>query len=505
MLVRNSLAHLLARMSSLGAGLAIIPLIATTLGREPLGLVGVYVSLQGMLALFDLGLPIAVNQEVSILSTRPDGGPLRASLVRTLELPCWLIVGVLVAIGWAINGPLVHHWFIAEHMAAGTLELALHLIFVAVAIRFPVAFYSNVLFGQRRHFYPNIVTSTAAVARIAAAVVALVEFKVGIVGFFVIQLVANLGEVALLAAGAWWRDGWLRARPQRHLLRKLTARLGTYFSISLAGAALAQIDKVLLSKMLPLSDFGIYAAGYTLAAGLVALSYPIGNAAFPQLTRDIVEGKSSAVTRMLTSAMELTIFLVVPIASVIVARPDAALHILFVAHAFPVGLGQILPLMILGGLAQSLVTLPHMFGIAAGRLHRIFWINALLIVPFALAIWFGARTFGLEGAAGAFALMSLVRLGAYWAAIRTGAGQERAWLRGMVSAGVAVPGCLIGAAILTSLAWNPGTRIAMFIAGYAILAVAVASSLPACRQWLRQVSPWCLRPLPCQHKEDRKP
>ena len=318
----------------------------------------------------------------------------------------------------------------------------MHLIFVAVAIRFPVAFYSNVLFGQRRHFYPNMVTSTAAVARIAAAIVALVEFKVGIVGFFVIQLIANVGEVALLAAGAWWRNGWLSARPQRHLLRKLTPRLGSFFSISLAGAALAQIDKVLLSKMLPLSDFGIYVAGYTLAAGLVALSYPIGNAAFPQLTRDIVEGKSSAVTRMLTSAMELTILLVVPIASVIVARPDAALHILFVAHAFPMGLAQILPLMILGGLAQSLVTLPHMFGIAAGRLHRIFWINALLIVPFAVAIWFGARTFGLEGAAGAFALMSLVRLGAYWAAIRTGAGQERAWLRGMVSAGVAVPGAL---------------------------------------------------------------
>lgn len=489
MLVRNSLAHLTARVSSLVAGLAIIPLVSATLGREPLGLVGVYVSLQGMLALFDLGLPIAVNQEISIVSTSSDGRTLRGPLIRTLELPCWMIAGLFMAAGWAANGFLVHSWFNAEHLSDHTLKLALLLIFAAVAIRFPVAFYSNALFGMRRHFYPNMVTSAAAIARVTAALIALVAFDVGIVGFFVIQVAANIAEVTLLAIGAWWREPWLTATPRRHLLHKLTPRIGYFFAISLAGAALAQADKIVLSKILPLSDFGVYAAGYTLAAGLIALSYPVSNAAFPQLTRDATEGKVADVARLLVSAAELTVLVVVPIGAVIVARPDVALKILFVAHAFPKGLGHILPLMMLGGIAQSFVTLPHMFSIAAGRLRQVFWVNFLLIAPFAIAVWIGERSFGIEGAAAAFALMSLARLGAYWASVWTAVEQRRSWLHSAAGVALAVPGCLVAAMVLTSAAWSPAAQIAMFFGSYAALVLGSALSLPTCRERLRHYSP----------------
>ena len=62
MLVRNSLAHLAARVTSLAAGLVTIPLVTMTLGTEALGLAGAYATLQAMVGLFDLGVPTAASE-----------------------------------------------------------------------------------------------------------------------------------------------------------------------------------------------------------------------------------------------------------------------------------------------------------------------------------------------------------------------------------------------------------------------------------------------------------
>jgi O-antigen/teichoic acid export membrane protein len=85
--IRNPIAHFTARILSLGAGLALIPLVTLTLGAEPLGLLSVYATLQGMLALFDLGLPVIVNRQLAILTGRNNSHDARAQLIRSLEVP----------------------------------------------------------------------------------------------------------------------------------------------------------------------------------------------------------------------------------------------------------------------------------------------------------------------------------------------------------------------------------------------------------------------------------
>lgn len=487
LLIRNSLAHLAARSLSLAAGLITIPLVSITLGREPLGLVGVYISLQGMLALVDLGLPIAVNQEVSVLSTKTAAPQSRASLIRSLEVLCWTIAAAVMALGLAATGPLVYHWFNVGLIPHPTLELALALIFVAVAVRLPIAFYSNALFGMNRHFYPNFVTSVMAVIRVVAAVIALVTFEVGLIGFFVIQLIANILEVLLLAVGVWRRERWYSTWPRLRIIRELTPRVGLFFALSAAAAALAQIDKVILSKMLSLTDFGIYSAGYSLAAGLLALSYPVSNAAFPQMVRDIAEQRQSDLRRLVLSASEFTILLIVPISAVIIARPDIALEILFATHSFPKELEIILPIMIAGGIAFSFVTLPHMYIIASGRLRHLLLINLMMLPAFAGAIWAGAAMAGIWGAAIAFAAMCIVRVLAYWSALSITGTQSRVWRNAAGIAIAAIAGCVLVARYITLWELSLSGRITMLFISCAILAGMLALVLPDCRQRLRQV------------------
>ncbi len=483
MLIRNSLAHLIARLASLGAGLISIPLVAMTLGTESLGLVGVYATFLSMLGLFDLGLPMSVNHRLAVLVGRDAPRLVQDTLIRSLETVFWLMVGCFLLAGLLAKGPLTHHWLNVERLPRDLVETCLLLIVIGVAIRFPVAFYSNVLFAFDRHFYPNAVITASAVARTAVALVALVHYQVGLIGFFVIQLVANAFEVILLAAGVWYASPNRLVRPQWIQLRQLAGTAGILTAISLTSVGLLQIDKIILSKLLTLEDFGIYSAAYVLASGVFALSYPVGNAAFPQLSQSLNQHKWDAATGLVRLSTEATVLLVVPLGCVLALQSGPALDLLFLVRDVPPQLAAILPLMMLGGIANGLVTLPHLFQVASARALVVLWINVAFVVPYAVLAVLFSINWGVWGGALAFALFNFVRLFVHWAVL-------------LMSPAAAIwrpiPAPVIGAiAASMVLAWavtlmpasQPG-RIMLLVVSVPVLMGLLTLGLPLSRQRL---------------------
>lgn len=426
-MLRNSFAHLIARIAGLGAGIVTIPLVTLTLGTEALGLVGVYATLQAMLGLFDLGLPVAANHRLAILIGRNAAPAEKAVLVRTLETVFWALVALFVIVGFGLRGPLAESWLNVSVLPRATLDTALAVMIAAVGVRFPGAFYTNVMFAHDRHVYPNAVTAVSAVLRILVSVAALVWFNIGIVGFFIIQLIGSIAEVALLAGGVWRGQPHRWIAPRWVVLGDIGAKAGGLTLVSLTAVVLSQIDKVILSKLLSLGDFGLYSAGYTLATGLVALSYPVGNAVFPQLSRSL-DSEGSDTKRIVQTATELTILIIVPLGCVMVMQAEPLLRLLFLVMPLPGGLAHIVPLMMLGGIAQGFVTLPHLYQVAAGRVAAVVWINAVFLIPYGVGILAATTKGGLLGAASAFTVFNIARLFVHWGSLVADRDARPRWL-----------------------------------------------------------------------------
>ncbi len=482
-MLRNSIAHLIARIAGLGAGIVAIPLVTLTLGTEALGLVGVYATLQAMLGLFDLGLPMAVNHRLAVMIGREAAPAERAVLVRTLETLFWALVALFFVIGFGLRAPLAESWLKVTILSPATVDTALGVMIAAVAIRFPVAFYTNVLFAHERHIFPNAVTAASAILRILVSVVALVWLNVGIVGFFVIQLIGSVAEVALLVGGVWRAQAHRWVRPRWAVFRDIGAMAGGLTLISLTAVVLSQIDKIILSKLLSLGDFGLYSAGYTLAAGLVALSYPVGSALFPQLSRNL-DGKGVDTKRIVQTATELTILILVPLGCVMVMQAEPLLRLLFLVKPAPDALAGILPVMMLGGIAQAFVTLPHLFQVAAGRVATVVWINVGFLVPYGAGILVATATGGVSGAAAAFAVFNIARLLVHWSVLLANRHTQSSWRAsiGMILASVA--GGLILAGVPAMIGISGLGAIIAAVLSVAVLAVIAALTMPRARERL---------------------
>lgn len=481
MLVRNSLAHLAARVTSLAAGLVTIPLVTMTLGTEALGLAGAYATLQAMVGLFDLGVPTAASRELAVLIGRRASPRTQAVLVRSLEVLFWAMAVAFCLIGFAFAGALAESWFNVQVISREVVYTSLLLIIAGVAARFPVAFYSNIFFALGRHAYPNAVLSISSVVRTVVAVIALIKFDVGLVGLFVIQLLFNAVEAALLVFGVWWSSKFKFLAPRLQPLRRVARQAGILTVIALTAVALSQVDKIVLSRILTLGDFGVYSAAYTLASGLLALAYPVGNAIFPELNQSLDRGRSDAAARLLRLGTEMTILIVVPLGATIAMQAEPVLDILFLVKKFPPDLAAILPLMMLGGIAQAFVTLPHLFQVAAGRAQAVLWINVAFLLPYILLVAVLTQAWGIWGAAAAFAIFNIARLLLHWALLLMDKYAGNLWR--------AVPISVVAInAVCFALAWAtamlPGAKLSkMVLAGVtaAIITLVVAMCLPASR------------------------
>jgi hypothetical protein len=180
------------------------------------------------------------------------------------------------------------------------------------------------------------------------------------------------------------------------------------------------------------------------------------------------------------AASELTIAIVVPLACVMIAQTEPVLRLLFLVKPAPEGLVAILPLMLLGGLAQVFVTLPHLFQVAAGRVATVAWINTGFIVPYGLGMLAAAYEYGVVGAAAAFAAFNGLRLLCHWIVLLTGPARV-IWLRmiGMTLAAVAA-----GIGLAAVPAWAGLSNDAAMIAAVItvpVLTMLMLSAMPKSR------------------------
>ena len=165
MLFKNTLYQLYGRTSSLIFGLASVPIFLHFLGSEAYGVVGLYLSLVALTGLVDMGVPVSANRQISTLLAQKASVLRISQTVRSLEIFIWT-VSALLLIGLTFSADyLASQWLKTVLLSGDEVEAALTLCAFAIALRFPVAFYNNLLFALDRHASANIVVSIAALFR----------------------------------------------------------------------------------------------------------------------------------------------------------------------------------------------------------------------------------------------------------------------------------------------------------------------------------------------------
>ena len=400
-LKRNLIANYLGQGWTALMGLAFIPLYIKYLGIEAYGLIGLFAVLQAWLALLDMGMTPTLNREMARFTGGAHSATSIRDLLRSIE---WIALGIATLVGlgiWAASGWLASNWLRAENLPIDTVAEAFTIMGAVTALRFVEGIYRSCIVGLQRQVLFNAVNSVLATLRGLGAVGILIWVSLTIEAFFIWQGVISLLTLGVLTSVTY------RALPKAErsgqfsmpALRGIARFAGGMMGITFLALLLTQVDKILLSKLLTLSDYGYYTLATVVAGALYMITGPITQAWFPRLSELHANNQQAElITKYHQGAQLVSVFMgSAAIIMIVFAEPilqlwtrDAELA----SHS-----ATLLSLLAIGNLLNGLMWIPYQTQLAhgwTGLTTRINIVSVAIIVP---AILWATPRYGAEGAA----------------------------------------------------------------------------------------------------------
>jgi O-antigen/teichoic acid export membrane protein len=362
----NVIANFIGRVWSAVIGLAFIPLYIKYLGIESYGLIGIFASLSVLFVLLDMGMTPALSREMARFTGNMEHRHSVVNLLRTIEI-IFLGVAILIALSvFAMSGWLASSWVNVDELSVKTVALAFSLMGVLSALRFFENIYSSSIIGLQRQVLLNVYLGLLATLRSCGALAVLIFISPTIEAFFIWQVIISIITILLLSKVVYRTlSSSVRAGVfSIEELKKIWKFAGGLLGITLLSILLTQSDKILLSKILTLKNFGIYSLATSVSVMLYMFVTPITQAFYPRFVMFLEKNDLLEISNNYHLSSQLVNVFAGSAAMIIFFHSEFVLGLWTQDLALSSVLAPLVSLLILGNLANALLWIPAQMQLA---------------------------------------------------------------------------------------------------------------------------------------------
>jgi O-antigen/teichoic acid export membrane protein len=406
----NIAANMAGQAWAITLALFCTPFYIKLLGVEAYGLIAFFLAVQMLLQLLDLGVGATVNREMarSVGMATGELGP----FVKTVE-SWYRILGIGCAVVLFFALPRLTLWWLQPGTVQQPEILGAARVFaLLIGLQWATAFYGNALAGLQKQVAVNTIQiPMSALGSIGGLVFIWLGPR---------SVVWLLGWQAGTACLNWlvmrsyfWSQSGLRRIDTRSdfsiLRRHLRFSLGMSV-ISATGLVITHLDKVVLSRLLPLESFAHYSIAAMMSRGLYAVITPVFSAYLPRLSLLVAREDSAAIRVCYHTATQVMAVLVLPLAAVLVLFPVEILTLWLRDPLLAHEVGPLVTLLALGTCLNALMNVPFALQLAHGNTTIGLSINLGLVVVLVPSLVVITLQFGAPGGAAAWAVANALYL-----------------------------------------------------------------------------------------------
>lgn len=401
-LKKNIVAQYATQMYQTIVAIAMVPVYIHYMGSEAYGLVGFYAVLQAWFQLLDLGLSPTLARETA----RFNGGATSAVALRGLLrlLECFFgIVGLVAGVAMFFGADAIAaRWLHVQHLPLAEVRHSIMLMAGIVVIQWMSGLYRGAVTGFERLVWLSGYRAGIATLRYLCIVPFFIFVGASPVQFFAYQFgVALVGLIALIAFSYRLlpvvREGQSLAQEWLELKGMLRFALMIAFTGGV-WVLMTQTDKLILSKLLPLAEYGYYTVAIQAANGVMIVSGPLSIALMPRMTNLVAQKDEAGLVRLYHASTQ---FICAISVSVAVVMALFAKQLLFAWTGSPHlvdAVAPVLALYALGNGVMSVSAFPYYLQYAKGSLILHVVGNILFLLLEIPAVVFLTRAYGMIGA-----------------------------------------------------------------------------------------------------------
>lgn len=398
----NSLANYAGRFYVILAGILILPLFLEYLGDEAYGLIGLFTLVQSVISLLNFGLSPTLGREAARSKVKPDGYERFGKILRSYELIILCICLMLATTAMIFSRDHASLWLRFDKLETDVVATAVFLLCAAAIFRFAQTLYRSAIMGLEEQVWINVVDIVFATLRYVVALLLVIYVSDSVVVYFAYQLIVSALEFLLI------RHRLVNRMPREsfpQLRYYHEAACTTYpFAAGIAYTAgiwvlITQIDKMILSGILPLEEFGYYSLVALVAAGLLQVSQPISIALRPRFTSLLAQNKEREMLELYHLGTQVVTVISIPAAWVIAFNSEALIYAWTGNLIAAQWAAKPLFWFILGNAILTVGAFQYFLQFAHGKLNLHVWgstISACVQIP---VLAYAANFYGAYGAA----------------------------------------------------------------------------------------------------------
>jgi O-antigen/teichoic acid export membrane protein len=285
----NAITNFIGQSYTIAIAIIITPFYLQYLGAEAYGLVGFFMVMQNWLNLLDMGLSATLGRQVAYARGQINGFNNFKNLLRSFELIFFLLtIGIVISVHFSSNW-LAQSWMKSVSLSAIDISYCITIMGLIIGLRLFSTIYRSGINGFEDQIWVNKTSVIINSLKYIGSLLIIVYISNDIRYFFEYQFAIGALEVVLLGKRfyhnlpssdlsiTWLRIDW--SIFQKILPFTLSI---TYTSAILI--AVTQFDKLLLSGILTLEEFGYFSLITLIAGSIINLSTPVFLAFLPRLT-----------------------------------------------------------------------------------------------------------------------------------------------------------------------------------------------------------------------------
>ncbi len=397
---KNIIANIIGRFWSILSNFLFIPIYINYLGFESYSIISFTLVISGLMAILDAGLTATLSREFARIDNSYKE---KIRIFKTLESTYFIIIGLSILLVFSLSGIIANNWLNLGSFNPNRVSFFLKIISFDIGFQLLLRFYMGGLLGLEKQIKANIYQVGWGVMR-NGFVVVVIWILPSLEMFFLWQTLSTIFFSVLigLSLKKELTDQYkfnIQLKIERTVFKRIWSFAGGMLLISLVASLNTQMDKLAISKFLPLEDLGYYTLAVSLSMGIVVIVNPISTATLPRFTALYSLGKKKEASILF---QKINLFVVVLIFTLMVNMLFFAKQLIWIwtgkmelaeqAYIY-------LPIIAISFAMMALQIIPYNIAIANGytKLNNALGLTSLFVtIP---GYWIATKHFGAIGAA----------------------------------------------------------------------------------------------------------
>ncbi len=312
----NTIANYVGKIYIAMIQIVMYPFYLKYLGPEAYGIIGFFVVIQTVLNILDMGMTPMLSRQIAATRGNPKEFLNFRKFLRSVEIIFFIIAIIIVITIFCISGFVAEYWFNAKTLSSEEISYCLTLMGVIIALNWLSSIYSSVIVGLESQIWLNGVSIVMHSLKFIGIFLVLEFISTEPSSFLEYQLLVACISPIILGLKVYSslpKSKYIGITFSYHIIRPALP-----FGLSVAYTSaiwilFTQLDKIILSGIIPLEEYGYFVLISNICGGIMSISSPIGTAILPRMTFLVSNNKKEEMLTLYRKSTQLISAVMVPI------------------------------------------------------------------------------------------------------------------------------------------------------------------------------------------------